>query len=171
MYKRQAFAEAKHAAAEIRISGWTVYEVIPRESSPIPAFQLRYKVMESLDAAMSKPLSRESQYFIVEETFAADESRFSLSDGWRVDKFRGYGVTGWLRDMTKDLLGGDRPDCHDRWFHVRIRDYAEEAIVLDDVLQPAEWLACQGRSRGEIRLIFEAGKEEGCYSSDSDSHF
>jgi hypothetical protein len=170
------FAEAKQAAAEIRIPGWTVYEVIPRDASPIPVFQVRYKVTESVESAMSKPMTRTSQYLIVEEKFAADGSRFSTSDDSVVDKFRGYGLTGWIRDMTRDLHGGDRPECHDRWFHVRIRDYVEEAIVLDEVLQPAEWLACQGRGRGEIRFVFEAGKEEPfcdgdccCGDSDSDS--
>ncbi len=169
-----AFAEAKQAAAEIYIHGWTVYEVIQQEANPILAFQARYKVTESLAMAMNKPMTRTSQYLIVEETYAADGSRFSLKDGVLVDKFRGYGLTGWIRDMTRDLHGGDRPECHDRWFHVRIRDYVEEAIVMDAVLQPAEWLACQGRGKGEIRFVFEAGKEEpfcdgDCCCGDSDS--
>ena len=160
-----AFAEAKKAASEIRVPGWTVYEIVPREDSPILSFHLRYKVTESLEAAMSKPLSREGQYFIVEEKFAADGTRWS-DDDKSVETFQGYGVTGWIRDMTIDLNGSPRPDCHDRWFHVRIRHYTEEAVVLDGVLQPAEWIASQGSERGNIRLIFEAGKEASCCDGD-----
>lgn len=161
------FAEAKQAAAEIRISGWTVYEIVPQENSSIPAFHLSYKVIESLEAAMSHLRDRRSQYFIAEEKFAADGTRFSV-DGMAVEKFTGYGVTGWIHDRECVPWGEAYPAGHDRWFHVRLGPYAHEATVLDGVLRPAEWCRTQGLLRGDIRLIFEAGEEDegGCCDGD-----
>jgi len=162
-----AFAEAKRAAAEIRTPGWTVYEVVQREASPIPAFRMVRQVVENLETAMSTPRDRRSQYFIVEEIYAADGTRYSTTDGKPVEKFSGYGATGWLHDREIIPWGAILPECHDRWFRVRLSDYAEQATVLDGVLRPMDWCREQGRLRGDIRLIFEAGDEEaGCCDGD-----
>lgn len=157
-----AFAEAKRAAAEIRVSGWTVYEVVQREANPIPAFRMVRQVTENLETAMSTLRDRNSQYLIVEEIYAADGTRYSTVDGKLVAKFTGYGATGWLHDRETIPWGAILPECHDRWFRVHLSDYAEQATVLDGVRRPAEWCREQGRLRGDIRFIFEAGDEAGC---------
>lgn len=163
------FAAAKKAAEEIRCVGWTVYEVIPHEASPIPLFHPRYMVTESLEAAMSKPLNREVQYLIMKELYSPNGLRF-YEDGKIVTEFRvrddGYVVEGWLRDNTANIFGHPYPECHDRWFHVRLEDYGERAVVLDDVKMPAEWLKPRFGARGEIMIFFPAGAEEGFCDDD-----
>lgn len=165
-----AFEVAKKAAEEMRVVGWTVYEVIQHEASPIPLFHPRYQVIESLEAAMSKPLNRESQYLIMRELYSPNGLRF-YEDGKLVTNFRVRGdgrvVEGWLRDKTKCILGDEYPACHDQWLRVRLDDYGEHASVLGDVKKPAEWLTPHSRPRGEIRIIFPAGAEEdGCCDAD-----
>jgi hypothetical protein len=124
---------------------------------------------------MSRLRDGRSQYFIVEEVLAADGTRFS-ADGIVVEELTGYNVTGWIHDRERVPWGEEYPAGHDRWFRVRLSPYAEEATVLDGVLRPAEWCCTQGRLRGDIRLIFEAGEEDGagccdgdCCCGDSDS--
>lgn len=173
-----AFTEAKKAAAEIRIIGWTVYEVIQHETLPFPHFYPRFQVIESLEAAMSKPLNREAQYLIMKELYAADGTRY-YEDGKIITQFKvrsdGRVLEGWLRDITKNILGYEYPACHDQWLRVRLEDYGEQASVLGDVKKPAEWLTHRSRPRGEIRIVFPAGAEAGsscdgdCCCEDSDT--
>jgi hypothetical protein len=158
------FAAAKKAAEEIRCVGWTVYEVIQHEASPIPYFQPRYQVTESLDAAMSKPLNREAQYLIMKELYAPNGLRF-YEDGRIITEVRVRGAAagrvleGWLRDKTADIVRHAYPACHDQWLRVRLEDYGEQASVLDDVKKPAEWLSSLDTYdvRGKIRIVFPAG--------------
>jgi hypothetical protein len=155
-----AFAEAKEAAASIRIPGWTVYEVVEDGKFRLPTFTFIQQVTESLEAAMSTPLSRYSQYLIVEEVFAADGSRWT-TDGLPIVNFSGCNVVGWIRDKISVLLDGPCPECHDRWFRARIGVDADTAEVLDDVLQPADWQDISyHRTSEEIYIFFKAGKEE-----------
>lgn len=161
-----AFAAATKAAEEMRVVGWTVYEVVPHEAYPNPHFHPRYQVIESLEAAMSKPLNRESQYLIMKELYSPNGLRF-YEDGKLITKFAvradGRVLEGWLRDATKGILGEEYAACHDQWLRVRLEDYGEQASVLGDVKKPAEWLAPRDRTRGQIRIVFPAGAEEdGC---------
>jgi hypothetical protein len=156
-----AYATAKKVAEEMRIVGWTVYEVVAQEASPIPLFHPRYQVIESLEAAMSKPLNREAQYLIMKELYSPNGLRF-YEDGKLVD-FRVRDVRvleGWLRDKTKCILGEEYPACHDQWLHVRLEDFGEQARVMDDIKKPAEWLTPCIRPRGEIRIVFTDGVEK-----------
>jgi hypothetical protein len=173
-----AFAEAKKAAAEIRIAGWTVYEVIQHETLPFPHFYPRFQVTESLEAAMSKPLNREAQYLIMKELYAADGTRY-YEDGKIITQFKvrcdGRVLEGWLRDtIVNELNYFTYPACHDQWLRVRLEDYGEQASVLGGMKKPAEWLTPRFLPRGVIRIVFPAGAEEGgcdgdCCCGDSDT--